>query len=267
MTTKNIVTIAAALIAMEGATMSAWADRITMSALSLSQKWASDTEAAIKRYGDQDMIVFGYADTSEESDFIAFKSGVKCRLLPDETISTTDGDRLVVAGKLWGIAFDFPLLISCRGVAAAPDVTWPTLDEVLANESDEPEEPEYAMEATGLHAGVMTRDYEAILNFDPVGMWGVMEQPRQAGWAPRVAAWIRLHPDGRAILEDLGGCRFIAEGTWELEYAWFTLIDHDGTKTENAVIGVPAQKVYGQRMLFDDNRFWEMQTPDPEAEC
>lgn len=243
----------ACAMAVAGATMIT-AEPATTSAPDLMKAWRTDKESVIEEYGGERLIVFGYVEKLSDGGF-GFTSDVKSF----GVVPSRDADRIVVNCELWGLQFISPHLVGCRESDYVPD-EWPTLEEAIAARTFE---HQYEVETEGPHAGKVTRDSDAIANFDPTGAWAI--QALSASGVPTTGAYIRLYDDGSVVLLSVT-CGTIATGAWVYEDRQLVLIDTDGTTTPSAVLGVPPRKRLGERFLFDTG-FWNLISVDPDMDC
>ena len=139
--------------------------------------------------------------------------------------------------------------------------------------AQEPAVPTYELEEHGMHAGLITRDREAILAFDPVGVWAVPEDDTVN--SPTMG-YMYVYPDGTMTLLRATDCRALVNAEWEREHVAFRIIDADGSETDAILIGVPGRIFlrdgqleygFGQRVFFGSNRYWIFMSPDVDSEC
>ena len=132
----------------------------------------------------------------------------------------------------------------------------------------------YKIEERGMHAGKITRDRDAILSFNPVGVWAV---PQDDTVNSPTVAFMYVYPDGSLAMLKATDCKVTSVAEWELDYGMFRIIDADGSVTESVLVGVPGKRhiddegneVYGwgQRVLFGTARYWYFASPNVASEC
>ena len=132
-----------------------------------------------------------------------------------------------------------------------------------------------AIERTGFHANKITRDRNAILSFNPVGVWAA---PSDLTLNSPTASYVYVYPNGDFKLLSTS-CRVQAVARWEYDDTGFlTITVEGGERVESLVTGVPAVRHFdddgnflyygmGQRVLFDTAQYWDFLSPYVDADC
>lgn len=134
---------------------------------------------------------------------------------------------------------------------------------------------EYPRSQSGIHAGRITRDPEAIANFNPVGVWTVRQGETRNS---PTAGYMYVFEDGSLTL--LGpNCGHQGLGKWRYEAAYsnFVLTNADGSEDTATVVGVPWRSrieadgsesyIEGLPVWFATGRYWEFLGRDTTTEC
>lgn len=106
-----------------------------------------------------------------------------------------------------------------------------------------------------------TDDRQAILDFNLVGTWAVIDDHRPGD---PTAFYFAIHPDGTTRIIQTN-CARSSGPAWEYEDGIIALTEDDGTVEEFTVIAVPTE--WGGTLLTGAEKPWRYFGDDPNMEC